>query len=602
MKFIALSILLTSLVSASESKIAVYVPPKETLFVKLDLIPLDEGRMHELSSSLVQLVLSNPDRTPEKLRACAKLIAIAKQFDPSNKQSEKANTALLINEPDSEKGSSFTDDASLALILHFLGNAQQGSEAKQLAQRLKNTLHTLYPNNPHYRSTEPVTHSWDSVVAPLADFSVNPEKDLIETARVDHSEQATGGLFSPSPVKEDFIEKLDKEVKIQKLAQWKKTKLTLSMPCTLRVDSESQKESYDSVDKVTVYIEPKDDGSSDKIRIDYDKFKALSSDRTKLVSKLSEILTANWPDGFQSAKLGAELSKPLSKSTDLGIVAATAAIALDASLLEKNLSEDLVVACGINSSGAFTRNTRFWEYLPQLSRLEDDHRILVTNDTEGDLRQLLVTTDSEFFIRHEILAVKNLKDSRNYRGEKLAGDIAKASELFATVQEALQGKSIRSMAKNSHVRSKLQEVYSLNPQHLSAKMLLILGSNVKPNSIETKYLGYEVRRMLKQADHLLSSNKDSTDHANNIIAMGESIDEEIEGLSRHAAAEDREILRELEDFATKLQSAGKSRLKSSDYYSNNASFHAKSYSNNMRELKTMENELSVKAAQLIASN
>ncbi|MGJ8672817.1 hypothetical protein [Rubritalea sp.] len=602
MKPLALSILLSSALYGATPIAAVYVPPTDSIFIKVDQLPLDVVTMHELASTLLQVSVSQPEYTPESLRYCAKLIAIVTQLDPHNDQLESTNRTLLNRERELTEAPPLNpasvEDASLALILQYLGNKKQGTEANQLAQRLKNTLHSLHPNNPHYRSEDPITHSWDHIVAPLADFSVNPEVALIDTQRVNHSEEPTGGLFNNAPLDDIFIEKLDQVPEAPKLAEWKIATQSVLAPLSFTID----KESFDTVNKVNVPVRAKENSSSNKITFNSESLNSISSGKYKLALQLSTILQKEWPDGFKSSEITININSPLSKSTDVDVLAASASIILDASLLNQLLPPNLLVAMGQNTSGEFTRNARFWDYIPELIKLEKNHRILVANGAVGDLRQLLVTTDSDLFIRQEIFVVDDLKDSRSYRGVKLDENLTKASAIFKEIQEVLEGKSTRSMATNSHVRSKLKEVLALNPRHLSAKMLLILGSNEKANTIDTKYLGYEINTVLEKVKPSVSSTYHDTEGAEKLISLGDEIENDLEILRRHTSAEDRNILTNVDNFAKTLQSAGRSKLKSSDYESVRQSYYAKSYDDDIRELKSMFNTLSIQAAQLIGKN
>ncbi|MFC5050801.1 hypothetical protein ACFPK9_09255 [Rubritalea spongiae] len=601
MKSLALTILISSTLYASAAETAVYVPPSDTVFLKVDQIPLDVERMHELASTLLEVAASPRERTAEALQACAKLVAIAAQLDPKNEKIEPVNTTLLTLSPNpSDESNQSFNDAQLALTFHFLKQKEQGSEAKQLADRLNTSLHVLYPNNPHFKNDTTTSVSWENIVAPLAEFTVDPELDLINTQRVKHSEKAPQEelLSNSSTSGDEFIKKLDKVPNPPALKKWRIQTQNVQAPVTFL----ENKQAHHSVSKVMVSMIPISGGSANKITISSDSLSSLSSERSKLAEKLSKIFKQQWPKGFQSAELKIFYAKQVNKNFDFSVLTALSSIVLDASLLNRKLSPDLIVAMGQNDSGEFVRNTRFWDYLPSLTQLSDQHRILVTSDSEGDLQQLLVTTDAEFFIRHEIFAVNDLEDSRNYRTIELEGDIAKASELFATVQEVLEGKSIRSMASNTHVRSKLKEIYTLNPHHLSAKMLLILGSEMKPNTIATKYLGYEIQSILREVKPSISTGLSTIDQSNKIIAKGDILAERIRELNRHTSPEDREVFVMLKDLADTLQSAGKSHLKSLDYYSNRSEYHAKSYSDDMLQLKQIEADLTTKAKELIAND
>jgi hypothetical protein len=584
---------------------AVYLPPTDAIFLKLDQVPLDVETMHSLASSLVKIATTNPERSAKKLQASAKLIAIASQLNPQNPSLEKVNLALqsgaaISHDPASAKP---LGDATLALTLRYLNSAENLPEAQNLAQRIGNSLKTLYPNNPHYSSLKTTQRDWTGIVASLSEFSKNPDHVLMNNERVSHStdtiEEESGELTA---FDDGFIQELDQEENISNYASWNKTKFTVSFPSTLKSSTSTRASTLYRVLPLQVIVTPQTENAPNKLSFDSNSFRLHSSERTKLQRKISTNLKAVWDDGFTSAELRVKHNKSFSKDTDFDVLSAALSIGLDASLLDRDLAPNLVIALGQKSTETFSRGKRFWEYLPLLRKMEPGKRILVSPDAEGDLRQLLVTSDGTFFIDQEIISVSDLSSSRSVRVKNVEGDFAKASDFFKEIQQVMQDKSIRSMATNSHVRSKLKEILTLNPNHLSAKMLLLLGGDSKPNRIESKYIGYEINAIICEVNGVLSMSYNNTSFANNLVSTGEEIEDRIREFSSHVNSNDREHLELLEDLADKLRSAGKSKLKSLDYYSNSSSYHSRSYNDDIRDIGKLKNSLLIEATKLIKAN
>lgn len=598
-----MKLLLTSLISlgvlATHAHAAVYISPTNKRFVKLDKLTIDLDSMEKLSNMLVGLALAQTDQTAKALRAKAKIMAIAAQLNPENMRVDSANQALKKGRSQSpnEQSPEVLKQRELAFthLLNYLKKQQLGSESHSLYLRITSSLAVIYPAHPLVKEADLTPLAWSGIVASHKAFAKHKDEVLINSERIKHSKNDVGSTLV-KPIADTFINEIDAVVPVLDLREWSRDEEQIKLPLYTSSNTTTNTNEI-TVGTLKITITPQSSNPENQITLTPDSLKLLGEQSSNISGSLSKILALNWENGYVAASIEANSNVgKVGKRNKKKTLMAAIATALDASLVQQKLAPNLIVAASINSTSMFERNNDFWKLLPSLIKLDKSHRILIAKEAEGDLRQLLVMGDSQFFIQHEIMAITDFKDSRKYRKDNLDGDIAKASQLFKEVQNALKGKSVRAMASNSHVRAKLNEIHALNPRHISAKMLLILGSTSKPKSIDSKYIGYEIRAILSEVSSLLAKSA-NTINGEELIEMGEKIEKRVETVQRFIDLQHNDALDDVDELAKILQRAGKSKFKSDDY--NSSSTNYRNFNEQIRKLKELNANLRVQSAALI---
>ena len=212
--------------------------------------------------------------------------------------------------------------------------------------------------------------------------------------------------------------------------------------------------------------------------------------------RLREALNAAF-GSVENVRLKVKTNKIYSDQNRLSL-SGPLAVALGASLQGKTMMPGLTVCGDLHSANHISRPHNFWQQLKGLRNSKKEHRVLVAKDTEEDFKQLIALKELEFFILNEVVIVTDLKSAvaASYTG----GDknFLAASKVFAQIQGIAQNGRVNSLVNHPQVKAKLGEVIRLNPNHLSAKMLLIAGERVgaRPQFLAAKYAAFEIQLQL----------------------------------------------------------------------------------------------------------
>ncbi|MGJ8672819.1 hypothetical protein [Rubritalea sp.] len=221
------------------------------------------------------------------------------------------------------------------------------------------------------------------------------------------------------------------------------------------------------------------------------------------------------------------------------------ALISDAKLQDKKFHPNLLVYTDLLSQNSEYKNEIFRDNEPNDFKGFPD-RVLVPSKAENDLKQLIVANHEINFIDSEFIAADTFDQARKFSIINEKNDISQASALFKEVQGVLRDKPNSSMIRNKYVRAKLKEVYTLNPNHLSAKLLLISGSDARPKTYEPPYLTYLLLDYLKPLEKLL---KNPSLSSNERLIQPEILSslEEIDAISSLVGIKDKQYLLQTEE-------------------------------------------------------
>jgi len=490
---------------SGELTAANYTRPNDTkeLF-PLEKLPLPRHSMKELSMQLVTLALRPQKDTPRERRANAKLLALAMQLDPTNQTARKIDKALSQH-PLSDFETESTIKSIQPQLLHYqkrLSTPEAGTTANQLAKYLSDATQILKLN----QKAHPDSADWTGVVPPISAYTA-PKKTTPKTKKSQIVDKKITPPKKPADLKPD----------ITKAPPFHLTKISIKTPIktekhTKLIDPKSQKITYKktiqfSSTPISVQFSPLP--SSQPFEIQFSPWLPwleIEADRLKfrhtLTQPIIEALQIRHPKlPAQKATIQVDFGQ-YSYVNQLAITAPIA-VMLEASLQNKPLRSDLHICATINATGQLTQPREFWRLLNILRKNNSTGRLLVSPESAILLSQLLVYSELEFFTRWEIFTVKDLDQAIAAASQEETDPLNQSSQLFKTIQDLTEKTSHHQLTNNKAVRTRLNEILKLSPNHLSARILLLQGSNQRPRKLNETALAHELLPILQQLQQTL---------------------------------------------------------------------------------------------------
>ena len=459
MRLLCLLHLFLSLFSSARAEVLFLAPNTTRPLFKRDLLPLETDRIRELSQCLTVLVgRENREINAAGSRAEAQLLVLALQLDPVNRP---ARRILRDLEAGRAPRMSSRDELSRKLsqleeITSWLLLPAAGSEGRLLAHLIVDPLRVLFPDLPLCRLAGPDGEAdrWRGTVPPVTAYlrSQPPQAPPKRTQKAvpEEAPSATekGPHFSPdafslrTPL---YLERPGGQSGQQIVAVQVSPLSTPQTTSLLRFP-----------------------GESEKLRLSLENSVRLCLRRLWRSLPPNEGFQVSLAHGSYHKRNGLALSGPL-------------ALMLHASLCKAALRPDLHVLGQVSKDGQLTLPARGWAALK--SAFSDERtqgRVLVPATTTVQMRDLLVLEHYDFFTRFEVFAVESLEEALAAGRSESSTELAEASRLFREFQRVAQGKQLGELSSNSHVRSRMENILRLAPNHLSAKMVLLHGSPARP--------------------------------------------------------------------------------------------------------------------------
>ena len=104
----------------------------------------------------------------------------------------------------------------------------------------------------------------------------------------------------------------------------------------------------------------------------------------------------------------------------------------------------------------------------------------VALESEPEVRDLALMGEPSTLLRCEVIGLVTFPDALALASATPPSNLAKARELFQSIRTACAATPVGTFIKNPKVQQKLNEVLTLAPQHLSARLLLQAGTGKLP--------------------------------------------------------------------------------------------------------------------------
>ncbi len=122
----------------------------------------------------------------------------------------------------------------------------------------------------------------------------------------------------------------------------------------------------------------------------------------------------------------------------------------------------------------------FVRYLPLDSAID---QVVISTASAAEVADLVLSGELELLLRTPILAAQNLEEALEFARSDHPADFAKATEIFASVQQAAADTDPATLLQYASVQERLREVVELVPNHYSARYLLLAGLGRFPQSM-----------------------------------------------------------------------------------------------------------------------
>jgi len=207
------------------------------------------------------------------------------------------------------------------------------------------------------------------------------------------------------------------------------------------------------------------------------------------------------------------------------------------------------------------RNWNSWEKLKYFIDDESQSgRMLIAADAEPDLVQLIALEKESFFVRNEVYTIENIEDAIQLLGSSDDSSINKASEEFAEIQRIIGTRSVGPYAADKQMRKRLEAVLSKNPNHLSAKMILLRGDVARNKRLGRYYIAKEVSFILNGIGWLRAEQVErvSSSFLEDKVKQIENFQKEYSDL---VASKDRDLTAYLSNIASTFEVVIRSKKK-----------------------------------------
>jgi hypothetical protein len=512
---------------------AEYVPPEETgdLFARAAL-PVDTDMMRELSGQLAVLAQRPTAGDPVQQRATAQLVAMATRLDPTNWRARDINHRLSKGrDVPAAEPQEFQDAKSRTWeIAQWLLDEETGDTGRLVGSQIVDALRVVDPGHPavHGHQAGGENQRWKGVVAPLHRFRGRMEPPEPKPPRPKPPEPEPPEPEPTPPVPRPPAPPVlltDGAVLTPFEVVAGQSHSIELVRLSLRVSESAETAELD----LRLVPEPGTEAALTELR----------SARDRILGALTE----KWgrlPE-HRLATLESEGNLPYSPRNGTAF-SGPATLLLASAISGQALRDDVVFFGDITPDGLIHNPEFAWRYLGKL-RDGKGGRLIVPGRFEPQIRALLALEEPDFFIRYEVLAASTLGQALSMAAADPGSPIlAQTDQDFARFREVTAPASIGPLAVNGQVRERLTKILTANPNHWSAKMILLQGSSWRPTRLDRVTLTMELRRCLEPIDWMFGGGTEAGElDASRLTAAFDSCRKDLEALQRRVDRSDKKL-------------------------------------------------------------
>lgn len=557
---ISLSIASNSIIHAEDSYVA---PQANKIMFQVDKLPIDKGIRKHLSINLTTLAKRSHDGSAQEHRLTAQLLMLAIRLDRENISAVELNQNLSKGGvlPVSDVQAKVDALKKLKRMIEMLTGTDKLSEGRVLEVYLKDVYIALDGNSPLAATHKENLNRWDGVVPvfvrkntdldkpkPAEPVEAGNENDMPDKPNIPNSADGEEEELGST--------ELDINEKKQEFTKWTKHNSGITTPLIFVKQTDDKLEYSHVIATMYTQISP---------RVKLESILSLElkpwakPDRIEVFQKYLNPLMKEQFGEYESLQVEITTSGQLSEKSDEKILLP---LCLQLKASEKNIQiRDGIAVLGKLSGKEITRNIDFWHLLKILRKSDaKNQRLLIPFSAEADLRQLVALEEEDFFVRYEVLLVSNIDESVDLLAQSSIDAVKEASEEFSKIQQMIGMKSVGPFAVNKKVRARLEGILAKNPNHLSAKMILLRGGVSRSRKLDSYFIADELSVLLKETSYLNDKDKENL-NAESLVKLAKKIEETVEELYPFVDSEDRELVTYLTDIADFLETISRAKGK-----------------------------------------
>lgn len=522
-----------------------YVAPKaNNIMFYVDKLPIDHGARKNLSISLTILAKRSHGGSAEQHRLTAKLLMLAIRLDRENYSAVKLNNNLSRGGLLPVSGAQEQRDALQVVneMVKNLSATDKLSEGQVLAAYLKDVLVTLDQNSPLVSKHMVNESRWEGVVPVLAVKNAgikNPQNQIPREPEIAKKTEPDSDTSDAEKVEfsNDAV-----------YTKWTKLNSEISTPLVFADSLDANPPNKHRVERMLTKISP-------RVRLESElslEFKPwVEPEKVEEFKRYIDTQMKKIFGEYESLRIEITTKEKLS-ANNLRKVAYPLCLQLLASKENTKMNDGLLVLGKLDGQEV-TRNPDFWHQLKMLRMREGkNQRLLIPLAAEADLRQLVALEEEDFFVKYEVLLVSNLSESLDLAGESSDALIQQASEEFAKIQEMIGDSSVAPFAVISKVKARLESVLAKNPNHLSAKMILLRGEASRSRKLDSYFVADEFAPLLRKTAYLNEINRDEI-NGQREEKLASEISSVVEEIYPFVDSEDRELIEYFTEIADLLE-------------------------------------------------
>ncbi|MEM9079823.1 MAG: hypothetical protein AAGC74_03930 [Verrucomicrobiota bacterium] len=537
-------ILLTQLLPASANYA---LPDNNVSLIRLERLPLDISHLKKLEQDLITLGFRHDCLdSPAARQTTCQLLFLATQLNPSRDSPNLIHKKLLEDplqrEWDSQRLQATLEN--IETITTFLLSQSSHPEGKKLAHLLLDPYATLKPESElaALRKKSSIKKRWQNAIPPISAF-----KDL-------PPEQTEATLPNPSAplVEEEITEETPSPIP-------PRFNSLVSFPGFIEVESSPARprQKRSQIVSLNLSTKPHEKG--------FLRLEIRPANQPPILSEIRDIALTNIrnfhdPELLKNTYGMSGLSfQSYYNSRNQFSLALPLALTLHSCLTAQEISSDWILCADLDKQGKLSVSPNITQYLDILAKESppQPRRVLVSKTIEPYLLACLIQKQDQLFLDFEFISCSKIDQAIKLVVENNASpSTLSAQKQFAEIRRVAEGKSLGAFVTNSHVLSRLQQVANDDPNHLSARLLAIRGSNSYPSKFETEVLAAHLTTRLyplKRLPYLQTRQLEETA----FNSIHQTIRDDIDPLEKFVALNDRELYQKTLSVVNLLRTMGR---------------------------------------------
>lgn len=548
------TILSVSLSSQGNEK---YVAPKHVkVMFQVDKLPMGKDLRKQLSRKLVLLAKRKHNGSAMEHRLTAQILMLAIRIDRENGAARELDAQLAKGGtlPVAPVKAKLRSLKYLDKTMTALSRLGLNDESKRLIDYLKDVYVMLDKNSPLAATHRESKERWSGIVREFDPSQLvvhQPRKPLREPNQITSARPREREINKP----EVSVRRPD-STGPRKRARWSAFKNKIEVPLTTYEYIDERKHYTNELVTLDIDISPRG-GETSTFRLDM-KPRLKTEKQFHFQRDIDRLLRLQFGK-YGHFKLTIKTPDYLSEWNRHRLYFPLY-LQLRASAMNIE-PEDDIIALGYAAGKNVLRYHDFWQVLKIIrsSKLEGK-RVLIPVKAARDFKQLVALKEEDFFIKNEVLLVTTLESAVDLLGESKSPAIKEASEEFGRIQEMIGGRSLGPFTVMKKVRVRLKNILAKNPNHFSAKMLLLRGELSRPGKIDTYFVADEVLAIIKKVAFLNTIDSDDISY-HYVSKLKEELQLKVKELDPIIKSTDRKITKSLTEISSLLDTISRSSQK-----------------------------------------